>query len=152
MKIRAVPLLAATLLVFRGAIAQDGFVTAPPALIVDGIPPIPAALAATLDPYGEFRPSGMLSWHPQRREILVRRRLDATPQVHAVAVPGTAPRPLTDFPDAVGGAAYQPTRGDYFVFARGEGGNEVYRLYRQDVATQAVAPLTPAGVRVGGST
>jgi Tol biopolymer transport system component len=91
----------------------------------------------------------MLSWHPQRREILVRRRLDATPQVHAVAAPGSAPRPLTDFPDAVGSAAYQPTTGDYFVFARAAGGNEVFRIYRQDVATQAVTPLTPAGVRVG---
>jgi len=150
-KIRAVLLLAATLVVFRGSLAQEEFVTPPPALIVDGIPQIPASLAATLDRYGEFRPSGMLSWHPQRREILVRRRLAATTQVHAVAAPGTAPRPLTDFPDAVGSAAYQPTTGDYFVFARGEGGNEVFRIYRQDVATKAVTPLTPAGVRVGGT-
>ena len=93
MRIRAVLLLAAALVVFRGALAQDAFVTPPAALSVDGIPAIPAALAATLDRYGEFRPSGMLSWHPKRREILVRRRLQATSQVHAVAVPGAAPRP-----------------------------------------------------------
>ena len=123
MKIRALLLLAATLVVFRSAFAQEAFVTPPPALIVEGIPRIPASLAATLDPYAEFRPSGMLSWHPQRREILVRRRLDATTQVHAVAAPGSAPRPLTDFPDAVWGASYQPTTGDYFLFARAEGGN-----------------------------
>src|SRR6476661_1485591 len=149
MTIRAVLLIAASLVVFRGALAQETFVAPPPALIADGIPPIPASLAATLDRYGEFRPSGMLSWHPQRREILVRRRLHATSQVHAVAVPGTAPRPLTDFPDAVGSAAYQPTRGDYFIFSRAEGGDEVYRIYRQELATQAVTPLTRAGVRVG---
>ena len=151
MTIRAVLLIAASLVVFRGALAQETFVAPPPALIADGIPPIPASLAATLGPYGEFRPSGMLSWHPQRREILVRRRLDATTQVHAVTVPGSAPRPLTDFPDAVGYAAYQPTKGDYFIFARGEGGNEVFRIYRQDIATKAVTPLTPADVRVGGT-
>src|SRR6185436_2705589 len=52
----------------------------------------------------------------------------------------------TDFPDSVGSAAYQPTTGDYFVFARAEGGNEVFRIYRQDIATKAVTPLTPAGV------
>jgi dipeptidyl aminopeptidase/acylaminoacyl peptidase len=147
MKTRALVLLASTLLVFEGAFAQGDVVTPPPALIVDGIPSIPAELAAKLDPYGEFRPHGMLSWHPQRREMLVRRRLNATNQVHVVAEPGTAPRPLTDFPDAVGNAAYQPTTGDYFLFARGEGGNEVFRIYREDVATKAVTPLSPEGVR-----
>ncbi len=130
MKRRALVLLAWTFLVFQGAFAQGDVVTPPPALIVDGIPSIPAELAAKLNPYGEFRPHGMLSWHPQRREMLVRRRLNATNQVHVVAAPGTAPRPLTDFPDAVGNAAYQPTTGDYFLFARGEGGNEVFRIYR----------------------
>jgi dipeptidyl aminopeptidase/acylaminoacyl peptidase len=150
LNIRTVLLTAATLVVVGGAFAQEAFVAPPPALIVDGIPPITASLATTLGRYGEFRPSAMLSWHPQRREILVRRRLDATTQVHAVAGPGNAPRPLTDFSDAVGYAAYQPTTGHYFVFARGEGGNEVFRLYRHDIATQAVTPLTPGGVRVAG--
>lgn len=149
MKTRALVLLASTLLVFQGALAQSDVVTAPPALIVDGIPPIPAELAAKLHPYGEFRPHGMLSWHPQRREMLVRRRLNATNQVHVVAEPGAAPQPLTDFPDAVGNAAYQPTTGDYFLFARGEGGNEVFRIHREDVRTKAVSPLSPEGVRAG---
>jgi dipeptidyl aminopeptidase/acylaminoacyl peptidase len=150
MKIRALALLASTLLAFHGAVAQD-IVTPPPALIVDGIPPIPAELAKKLNPYGEFRPHGMLSWHPTKREILIRRRLNATNQVHVVADPGAAPQPLTDFPDAVGNAAYQPTTGEYFLFSRGEGGNEVFRIYREDVATKAVTALSPEGVRAGGA-
>ena len=82
--------------------------------------------------------------------MLVRRRLDATTQVHAVAEPGTRAAAAHRFSRRGRNAAYQPTTGDYFLFARGEGGNEVFRIYRQDVATKAVTPLTPEGVRVGG--
>jgi len=92
-----------------------------------------------------------MSWHPARREILVRRRLNATSQVHHVSVPLTTPQPVTDFPNAVNGATYQPTHGEYFVFPMGEGGNEVFRLYRYDVATKEVTPISPDGERVGSS-
>jgi dipeptidyl aminopeptidase/acylaminoacyl peptidase len=90
----------------------------------------------------------MMSWHPVRREMLVRRRLNATNQAHVVAEPGVTPVPLTDFPDAVGYASYEPSKGEYFVFTRAEGGNEVFRLYREDVASRAVTPLSPEGERV----
>ncbi len=149
MKTRALVLLASTFFAFHGALAQD-VVTPPSSLIIDGIPAIPAELAKRLNPYGEFRPHGMLSWHPAKREILVRRRLNATNQVHVVTDPGVTPQPLTDFPDAVGNATYQPTTGDYFLFSRGEGGNEVFRIYREDIATRTVTALSPEGVRAGG--
>jgi len=149
MKNRAFILLASAFLAINGARAQGDVVSPPSALIVEGIPAIPAELAAKVNPYGEFRPHGMLSWHPQRREMLVRRRLDATTQVHVVTEPGAAPRPLTDFPDAVSSAVYQPATGEYFLFTRAEGGNEVFRIYREDVATRAVTPLSPEGVRAG---
>jgi dipeptidyl aminopeptidase/acylaminoacyl peptidase len=70
--------------------------------------------------------------------------------VHQVSVPGTTPLPLTDFPNAVNGASYQPTHGEYFVFPMAEGGNEVYRLHRFDLATKAVTPLSPQGERASG--
>ena len=128
--------------------AQDTI--APPAsLIIDGVPPILADVAGKITPYTEFRPHEMLSWHPSGREMLIRRRLHATYQVHALTEPGVNPTPLTDLPDAVSSAAFQPVRGDYFVYARSEGGNEVFRLYRQDVATRAVTPLSPEGERAG---
>ena len=121
----------------------------PKALTLDGVPPIDASIAAALKPYGEFRPHGLLSWHPTKREMLVRRRLEATTQVHLVSEPGATPQPVTDFPNAVNGAVYQPTRGDYFVFPIAEGGNEVFRLNRFDVATKKVTPLSPDGERAG---
>ena len=124
------------------------YVTPPAALVLDGVPPVPARLAEKLAPYSDFRPSTMLSWHPSRREILVRRRLEATNQAHVVAEPGVPPQPVTDFPDAVPYASYEPAKGEYFVFTRSEGGNEVFRLFREDFATRAVTPLSPEGERV----
>ncbi|MBC8023216.1 MAG: S9 family peptidase [Burkholderiales bacterium] len=132
------------------AYAQTDLVTPPAALVLENVPPIPAELAKKLAPYGEFRPHGMLSWNPTKREILIRRRLTATNQVHLVSEPGAPPVPLTDYPDTVGGAAYQPRTGSYFIFGKAEGGNEVFRGFRQDVATKAATPFTPEGQRVSG--
>jgi dipeptidyl aminopeptidase/acylaminoacyl peptidase len=98
-------------------------------------------------PYGEFRPHALWSWHPKEREMLVRRRLEATNQVHLLTQPGATPLPLTDYPDAVFSASFQPTRGDYFLFFMGEGGNEVYRIHRYDFATRATTALSPEGER-----
>src|SRR5438067_1059295 len=105
MRLHALVLFASALLPLQGASAQGDLVTAPPALVVDGIPPIRADLVTKLRAYSEFRPHGLLSWHPRRREMLVRRRLNATTQVHLVSAPGATPRALTDFPDAVGNAS-----------------------------------------------
>jgi hypothetical protein len=87
----------------------------------------------------------MLSWN---RTSADRRRLTATNQVHLVTEPGATPVPLTDYPDAVPGASYQPRAGKYFIFGKAEGGNEVFRGYRQDLATKEVTPFTPEGERV----
>jgi dipeptidyl aminopeptidase/acylaminoacyl peptidase len=139
--------LASTLAAAQPA-ARPATVVPPDSLVLDGVPPIRAAVAEALEPYGEFRPHAMLSWHPLRREMLVRRRLHATNQVHLVTEPGVAPEPLTDFPDAVADAWFEPSKGSYFLFMRAEGGNEVYRLYRQDMAGRTVTPLSPEGERV----
>ncbi len=130
------------------AFAQPEIVTPPAALVLENVPSIPADLAKKLAPYGEFRPHGMLSWNPNKREILIRRRLTTTNQVHVVSEPGAPPVPLTDYPDAVAGAGFQPKAGKYFVFAKAEGGNEVFRGFRQDVATKQATPFTPEGERV----
>jgi dipeptidyl aminopeptidase/acylaminoacyl peptidase len=140
--------LAALALCALPAFAQTDLVTPPTALVMENVPPIPADLAKKLAPYGDFRPHGMLSWNPNKREILIRRRLTATNQVHLVTEPGAPPVPLTDYPDAVPGAVYQPRQGKYLMFAKAEGGNEVFRGYRYDIATRAVTAITPEGERV----
>jgi dipeptidyl aminopeptidase/acylaminoacyl peptidase len=130
--------------------AEGEAFTPPASLIIDGIPPVPADLATQLAPYGDFRPHAMLSWHPTRREMLIRRRLNATNQVHLVTEPGTTPVALTDYPDAVPGGVFEPTRGDYFLFGRAEGGNEVFRIFREDIASRTVTPVSPEGERAAG--
>ena len=44
-------------------------------LVVDGIPPIPAALAADVDRYGNFRAAAVSSWHPTKHEMFIGTRL-----------------------------------------------------------------------------
>jgi dipeptidyl aminopeptidase/acylaminoacyl peptidase len=139
-------LLAASLLLCLPALAQDT-ITPPAALVMQNVPPIPAELAQKLHPYNEFRPHGFHSWHPTKREMLVSRRLTATSQVHRVPSPGAPPEPLTDLPDAVAGASFQPATGSYFVFARAEGGNEVYRYHRFDLDSKSITPFSPEGER-----
>ena len=138
----------ATALALRTAAAQE-VVPPPESLILENVPPVPAELALKLKPYGEFRPHGLLSWHPTQREMLVRRRLNATSQIHAVTNPLTTPQPLTDFPNAVNDATYEPTRGQYFVYPIAEGGNEVFRIYRFDFATKESTAISPEGERAG---
>src|ERR1043165_9096531 len=73
MRLRAC--LSAALLAATPAFAQNDVVTPPAALVLENVPPIPAELGKKLEPYGDFRPHGMLSWNPNKREMLIRRRL-----------------------------------------------------------------------------
>ena len=139
--------LAFSAIAAAGAHAEGENLTPPAALVIENVPPIPAEVAKKVAPYVEFRPHAMLSWHPERREMLVRRRLTATNQVHLVTDPLTTPNALTDFPDTVANADYQPTRGDSFVFTRAEGGNEVFQVYRYDFATKQSTRLTSGSER-----
>jgi dipeptidyl aminopeptidase/acylaminoacyl peptidase len=112
-------------------------------LVAEGIPPIPAELAEAVKKYTEVNPVSFADWHPTRREMIVRKRAGNTLQAHLLAAPGAGAKPLTSFPDAVAGSTYQQKSGDYFVFGKGAGGNEVLQLFRYDLANGAVTRLTP---------
>lgn len=73
----------------------------PPGAVVQGVPPIAAALAARLKPYTEFIPHGLVAWHPKRREMLVQRRGEAATQLHVVTEPGVRPVRLAELPEAI---------------------------------------------------
>jgi len=122
-----------------------------PNLVVEGIPPIPAEIAEATKKYTEAIPVGGGSWHPVRRELLVNKRVGNVGQVHLLSTPMGTPKQLTNFPDPVGGGSWQPKKGDYFVFFKATGGNEVSQLHRYDVATGTVTPLTTdPKKRIGG--
>ncbi|PYS65132.1 MAG: peptidase S9, prolyl oligopeptidase [Acidobacteria bacterium] len=130
--------------------AQSDVLSPADNLVVEGIPKIPAAMAEEINRYTEFRYAGLSNWHPTKREMLISTRFADTSQIHLVKFPGGARTQLTFFKDSASGASYQPTRGDYFVFSKGSGGNENYQKYRYDFATGAITLLTDGKSRNTG--
>jgi protease II len=122
--------------------AQSTEITPNENLVVEGIPPIPASLAQTVERYTEFRSAALSSWHPTERKMLISTRFGDTPQIHEVRSPLGMRKQLTFFPERVAGASYQPTQGNYFVFSKDIGGNEFSQNYRYDLATGDVTLLT----------
>ncbi|HSC78061.1 MAG TPA: hypothetical protein VLB32_05810, partial [Candidatus Acidoferrales bacterium] len=96
-------LLAATLVLAQGDVIQPG-----DNLVIEGVPPIPASLAATVARYTDFRGASLQDWHPTKREMLISTRFADTTQIHRVSMPGGARYQLTFFPDRVAGARYTP--------------------------------------------
>jgi hypothetical protein len=90
----------------------------PDSLVAENIPPIPASVAESVGRYTEFRAAQFRSWHPTRREMLIRTRFADTLQIHRVRMPLGARQQVTFFPDSVASATFQPTGGEYFVFNR----------------------------------
>lgn len=128
-------------------LAQEPNITPPAALGLDNIPPIPLRLATEVQQYTEFKPTGFTGWHPKRMEMLVSRRHKNTTQIYRLPAPGAVLELLTDYPEPVRHASYQPTRGDFTLFSKDTGGNEVFRLYRAGAAgksgfdqVQAISP------------
>ena len=137
------------------AAAEPPPVVAPNAnLVAQGIPPIPATLVAEVARYTDFRGHNLVEWHPQRRELLVSHRKAgaSTLQLFRVAAPLAEPEALTDAAEPVRRATWEPRRGDYLVFARGNGGDEADQLYRLDLATRNVTLLTDPSRRHGFET
>ncbi|MGZ5180935.1 MAG: S9 family peptidase [Ramlibacter sp.] len=120
-------------------------------LVAEGIPPIPASLAEEVRRYTESRSARFLDWHPVRREMLVGTRFAETPQVHLLKAPMGARSQLTFFPERVGGALWQPTQGDYFIFSKDVGGGEWFQYYRYDLDTGAITLLTDGASRNTGA-
>ena len=122
----------------------------PDNLVLEGIPPLGPELKRDVSRYLEFRSASLASWHPKRREMLISTRFADSTQVHLVTQPGGARRQLTFFPEPVMGGAFQPTSGDYFLFAQDTGGGEFYQLYRFDLADAKVTLLTDGKSRNTG--
>ena len=121
-----------------------------PNLVAEGIPPIPASLAAEVRRYTESRSASLADWHPTRREMLISTRFGNTPQLHRVAMPLGARQQLTFFDEPIGSAEYEPRAGKYFLFTRDVGGNEFAQIYRYDVADGRITLLTDGKSRNGG--
>ncbi len=120
-------------------------------LTASGIPPIAQEIADRAIQYNDFRPRTLLDWHPKQRWMLISTRTKgATPQLHLLRKAKGELEQLTDFPDAVKLARFEPKNGEYIVFEKDDGGNEANQLYRLDLAgakpgsKPAITPLTDA--------
>ena len=120
-----------TLLAATPALAQEAApVVAPPAaMVVDGAPPVPVALAERTRPYLEFRTAGFQGWNPRSKAALILTRFGNVVQVHEVAAPLAQRRQLSFEADAIAGASYARKRGDVLVVQKDVGGSEFWQLY-----------------------
>ncbi len=125
----------------QSLIAQTGEIAPGENLVIEGIPRIPGSVAEEMLRY-QTRSATMLTWHPLRREMLIRTRFGDTEQVHLVKSPGGSRRQLTFFADPVSTAYYNPKHADYFIFSKDSGGNGSIQVYRYDLGTGEVALLT----------
>lgn len=149
---RALCLVSLTLFLAPSARAADEPVVVPgDALVVEGVPKIPRALAEEVGRYTDFRSAGFASWHPKLHEMIIATRFGNTTQAHRVKSPGAARTQLTFYPDRVGGGQFDPRTGDTFVFSKDTGGNEFYQLYRYDFADGKTTLLTDGKSRNTGA-
>lgn len=135
-------LLAAVVVLSVMGLAQSNEIAPNENLVAEGIPKIPATLADSVGRYSEFRTAFISSWSPTRREMLIGTRFGDTNQIHQVKFPGGARTQLTFFPDRVSGAAYEPTKGDSFLFLKDIGGGEFFQIYRYDLGSGDITLLT----------
>jgi dipeptidyl aminopeptidase/acylaminoacyl peptidase len=133
-----------------GPLAAQDSIRPPASLVAEGVPGIPRDLADRAGRYTQYRQANLLDWHPLRREALISTRFGDVPQLHLVRAPGAARRQLTFLREPVGAASWQPTRGDYLVFRRDQGGDEFYQLYRYDLTDGRITLLTDGRSRNTG--
>jgi dipeptidyl aminopeptidase/acylaminoacyl peptidase len=120
-----------------------------PNLVVQGIPPVPASLAAKVGKYTDFRGHSFADWHPTQREMLIAHRKAGgnTNQLYRLRGPLSEAEQLTDGADPVTVATYEPRQGQYLVFERSAGGSEADQLYRLDLATKQATPISDPNER-----
>ena len=127
------------------------FAQLPDNLVAEAIPPAPAALAADVGRYLEFRTATFNNWHPQRREMLITTRFANATQLHRVKTPGGAREQITFLPEPVAGGTFDPRAGAFVVFSQDTGGGEFFQLYRLDFADGRITRLTDGQSRNVGA-
>ena len=138
-------LACACLAIFAAAIylpAQEPTVAPNENLVVDGVPPIPASLAETIERYTENRRAYPTDWNPTRREMIISTRFGNTFQAHLVKMPGGARQQLTFSDEPVYGGQFHPKGGDYFLYQKDAGGGEWYQIFRYDFSNGISTLLT----------
>ena len=134
--------------------AQTPAVVAPNAnLTTDGMPPIEQTIADKVAAYTDFRGYGFVDWHPTQDAMLVRHREAGAniAQIYLLRSAGGTLEKITDFPDPVTAAAFEPLKGGSILYTRDTGGNEATQVFRMDLATRQSTLLSLADERSTGT-
>ena len=130
---RYLAVLAALALPFAPALAAGEEAPAvepkPPALVADGVPAVPAALAVATRPYLEYRTAAFVGWNPADRSMLVATRFGNTAQLHRIARPLGAREQLTFEAEPVSHGGWSPGTGDVMLVEKDIGGSEFYQIF-----------------------
>jgi dipeptidyl aminopeptidase/acylaminoacyl peptidase len=111
-------------------------------LVTDGIPALPLAYVSDVKNYTESRAASFAAWHPQRKEMMISTRFANSNQLHYVKMPGGDRKQITFFDEPIGGASFEPIKGDFFLFLKDIGGNEFSQIYRYDVGSRKTTLLS----------
>ncbi|MDP2315620.1 MAG: prolyl oligopeptidase family serine peptidase [Pseudomonadota bacterium] len=118
------------------------------ALVIDGVPPIPDAVAERTRQYNDVRGASLQGWAPDGGGLVISTRFGETSQAHFVAGPGADRRQLTFFREPVAGAGFDPSGdGTSLVLAKDIGGGENWQLYTFDLKTGRTTLLTDGASR-----
>ena len=129
------------------ALAQEAVFAPPVAMVLENVPPVRASVVAQVAKYNDFKPTTLATWHPLKKEMILVRRHNNTPQLFRVSKPGAPLELLTDYAEPVRGAQYEPAQGKFYVFNKDIGGNEVFRVYKRDAGGGEAVPISPDGQR-----
>ena len=114
-------------------------------LITENIPDIPKTLATEVKKYTESRGASLVDVHPVTGEIIIGTRFGTTSQLHQVKQPLGTRTQITFADEPVGGAQFEPTKGEYLVYSKDIGGNEFGQLFKLDLKTLQSTLLTDGG-------
>ena len=107
------------------SVANDG------KLVMEDVPPIPAAIVDDLNRYQNVRSAAFRGWTGDGQGIFVATRFGDVSQIHRVDMPGGARYQLTFDSEPVGAVTRQPG-GSQLLFSRDAGGNEFSQLFLFD--------------------
>ncbi len=112
----------------------------PPAIAIEGVPPIPREIIEGLARYQSMRGATFEDWGPDG-SMLISTRFGELPQIHRVPFPGGRREQLTFGSEPVSNAHFIPATGA-ILYSQARGGDENWQVHRLDPKTGKTDLLT----------